>query len=720
MTLTHGINFLVMTPLSTTNNNGGCEDTSTSLHQPQHTCGVNHHHHQNQTLPNSNRIMVRKSASTTSLVANRLSSRQEDEENTEDTPLLLRNSGRNIDTTTTTTTTTTTGSGGNKVLTTSHCMIVFVRIWDCLVMTLSLTPRGTPLQQAMQRSRRIRRFKSVRFWCMVLSALVILGTIGYYCFVELGGYAAIKSEAINVYKVTFEEIDHTIFNEEIQTDLSSSDLNSVRQSSLSSTIRTWMFGYSTWISQSRATATASRSKTRTSTTTTATTTSSNSRKRTQHDRNNHKSYIRHEREKRVMVDLVTRQFGENPTIAAGGKSNNTTSKSYDTIQQERSNPAVYGWTPAAYPNPRYDPLRCGISYILDEHQNHEPLHSPQTNSISLAPPTNISDSTISTPAGSASDRNSTVAAEVQPFFANVPVPNNDISIPSLNLCDPDWMLGGALLEEVADAMFNFTQIFSTHDQQYEDGDWDVAISGSHETTTNMIKRWYNTFLAKAKQLYCWIRQKVAPSAAFEQELEAQEEGEQVQNQASASVNVKRKLPPVELAVATVRKMNLLSVLRQGSFYAYEDQDDMVSDAAQIFARTLHDAWWTSDSNNNDDTAGGNNNNVDNNRHYNRGDYGILLFLSIQDRICFISTGSGVQHVLPWWRLDHIVASMKPDLRHQQYGTSIVAAIQDLTSMLLAGPPSLSDRFHDFVTRFGVVIVFAAFTFVFGAVRVFWL
>jgi hypothetical protein len=40
----------------------------------------------------------------------------------------------------------------------------------------------------------------------------------------------------------------------------------------------------------------------------------------------------------------------------------------------------------------------------------------------------------------------------------------------------------------------------------------------------------------------------------------------------------------------------------------------------------------------------------------------------------------------------------------------------LSHMLEAGPPTLSDRMHDFIARFGVVIAFAVFTFFFGAVR----
>ena len=46
--------------------------------------------------------------------------------------------------------------------------------------------------------------------------------------------------------------------------------------------------------------------------------------------------------------------------------------------------------------------------------------------------------------------------------------------------------------------------------------------------------------------------------------------------------------PIELGIATVRKMNLPSVLREGAYSSYEDEDDMVNDAAQIFARR---PWW---------------------------------------------------------------------------------------------------------------------------------
>jgi hypothetical protein len=158
------------------------------------------------------------------------------------------------------------------------------------------------------------------------------------------------------------------------------------------------------------------------------------------------------------------------------------------------------------------------------------------------------------------------------------------------------------------------------------------------------------------------------------------------------------------------QMNVPAVLRQGSYYTYEDEDDMVNDAAQIFARHLHDSWWGSENHPDCDS----NSRKNDNGQCGNSEYGILIFLSIQDRVCFISTGSAISTILPWWRLEHIVSSMKPDLRRRDYGHALLAAIDDLSAMLAAGPPTLEDRVHDFMSRFGVVIAFAIFTFFFGA------
>ena len=189
--------------------------------------------------------------------------------------------------------------------------------------------------------------------------------------------------------------------------------------------------------------------------------------------------------------------------------------------------------------------------------------------------------------------------------------------------------------------------------------------------------------------------------------------------------------PVEMGVAVTMKMNLPSVLRTDIYYSYEDEDDLINDAAQYFARYLHDAWWgggMSDAlTNNKATTNGHQPN-DSSRTTTCGApfdsanrltnppavSGILVFISVADRVCFVSTGSAVSRVLPWWRLEHIVSAMKPALRRGSYGDAILGAINDASAMLDAGPPDFHERLKDFVSRFGVVIAFAAFTFLFAA------
>jgi len=187
--------------------------------------------------------------------------------------------------------------------------------------------------------------------------------------------------------------------------------------------------------------------------------------------------------------------------------------------------------------------------------------------------------------------------------------------------------------------------------------------------------------------------------------------------------------PVEMGVAVAMKMNLPAVLRTDIYYSYEDEDDLINDAAQYFARYLHDAWW--DTGTGDDStkaAKGGHKPSDSaptatcgasfdsaNRLTNPPAVsGILVFISVADRVCFVSTGSTVSRVLPWWRLEHVVANMKPSLRRGSYGDAILGAISDASAMLEAGPPDFQERFSDFVARFGVVIAFAAFTFLFAA------
>jgi len=288
-----------------------------------------------------------------------------------------------------------------------------------------------------------------------------------------------------------------------------------------------------------------------------------------------------------------------------------------------------------YPNPIENPQKCGIAYLLED-----------------------------------------------PQFAQSDVGNH------LQLCDPDWVLGGIYLEEIAVAMKNFVQTYSSPTQPF-------LMSPPNRRKQRILQK-------EEEEEKGWE----VMDADFLQDTPQIDEDHPVQEVSTnenlaisedettaVPIGEAPSAPFVELGIATVRKMHVSAVLEHGIYYSYEDEEDMVSDAAQIFARFLHDRWWQGNPN---------------------GDYGILIFLSIQDRVCFISTGSAITTVLPWWRLEHIVSSMKPDLRHRDYGHALLTAIHDLSDMLAAGPPTLADRFHDFMARFGVVIAFAVFTFFFGA------
>jgi hypothetical protein len=50
--------------------------------------------------------------------------------------------------------------------------------------------------------------------------------------------------------------------------------------------------------------------------------------------------------------------------------------------------------------------------------------------------------------------------------------------------------------------------------------------------------------------------------------------------------------------------------------------------------------------------------------------GVLIFLSIQDRAVYISTGSGVQDKLSGATVQSLIKMMKPYLRKQEYGTAL--------------------------------------------------
>ena len=115
--------------------------------------------------------------------------------------------------------------------------------------------------------------------------------------------------------------------------------------------------------------------------------------------------------------------------------------------------------------------------------------------------------------------------------------------------------------------------------------------------------------------------------------------------------------PLQLAVAIVRKMDLSNNWASGK-----------DEAARAMAMGIHDDWGVGT----DAACGGT---------------GILIFLSVDDREIFISTGSAVQKILTDGRLDNVISQMGNLLRRKEYGDAVLRGIDEMETYVKQGPPS---------------------------------
>jgi len=101
----------------------------------------------------------------------------------------------------------------------------------------------------------------------------------------------------------------------------------------------------------------------------------------------------------------------------------------DNNEDNNDDPASsYGWVPELFPDPLIDPVRCGIAYL-----SKEPIQG-------------------------------NVAEEERREGLVVPEPNiTEGTSQNLRLCDPDWVLGGAYLEQIARKMEDFSNRFIGND-----------------------------------------------------------------------------------------------------------------------------------------------------------------------------------------------------------------------------------------------------------------
>ena len=124
-----------------------------------------------------------------------------------------------------------------------------------------------------------------------------------------------------------------------------------------------------------------------------------------------------------------------------------------------ANPQVYGWTPGPYPNPLTDPVRCSIAFLPEEQKAIMKHLAHRGTPTTTKPP--INNTTNASPTGSSNKEGISDGDS-----------NDDDDIPEpLRLCDPDWMLGGMYMEQIAFALRNFSDFFSQPD-------WDVGVGSS--------------------------------------------------------------------------------------------------------------------------------------------------------------------------------------------------------------------------------------------------
>jgi len=119
-------------------------------------------------------------------------------------------------------------------------------------------------------------------------------------------------------------------------------------------------------------------------------------------------------------------------------------------------------------------------------------------------------------------------------------------------------------------------------------------------------------------------------------------------------------------------------------------DDYIDEIAGKFATGLHNSWGIgyeipmNDENGIDPSRGGGT--------------GVLVFLSVRDRVVFISVGGALRHILTNGRIDRIVQNdMTPELKRANYEQGLINAIDDIAELLEKGEePSISETIWGFL------------------------
>ena len=421
--------------------------------------------------------------------------------------------------------------------------------------------------------------------------------------------------------------------------------------------------------------------------------------------------------------------------------------------QSQQQQAHSGWIPYEFPNPLVESDACGLSKLTSHHE------------ISVNDKYHFADMYNST-----QRYTDTSSLSSSPLL--------------LLLCDPDSLLDIQHFQRIADALQNFTFYYGNKNDNWN-SDRMIRSSFSSSSPYEEIEQVKEDSKPLRQRLMIstsqGIQQNEIPIFNTEQNHHHQQQ-HQPQSLFTSAASILESffssflydnnnnnknmiyflpssipkttqvslhwLPPVEIGIAMIHKMDIASILRSNGYYTFEDAEGMINDAAQIFASILLDEWWkqlnTMEARINMSPIHYNTHdkheNIENDGILNPKDHhqqqqqqdeetyeesnptnnkdepvtsGVLIFLSLQDRVCFITASEDISDILPWWRLDHVVTRMKTNLQTGELGQALLQAIAGISHMLDAGPPSMEEKLHDFVSRFGFVLSFALFTFLFA-------
>lgn len=258
--------------------------------------------------------------------------------------------------------------------------------------------------------------------------------------------------------------------------------------------------------------------------------------------------------------------------------------------------------------------------------------------------------------------------------------------PRLLFCDPDNVFTPAKIIKIADALRAFTAKYAQ--------DIDTNYTGS-SPNNNSTGNNHQPNEDQDKEKEALITHDISGGKSLLSE--------------TFRMDTPRLQP--EIAIAVAQEMDYSDILHDFAFYTFEDEDDMINDAAMYFASFLHSRWFRQ----RDSTSYDADSNSTESRDVSTNDAareanGILIFVSVADRICYIYPGGGIAAVLPWWRLDQVVSGIREDLRNRDFFDAIIGAIADVSMMLDEGPPTTAEKAEDFFGRFGIFLLFSTATF----------